>query len=165
MHAVPPSYLLDIDLDAFLSDTVHWRSGKHRVSKKRYVPWSSDQLREFLEDRCGLSRGTRITGRFAIEHHAALAYMENLHDTVGGKFEVAHIDGHADLGLGDPSWVHLTTEWLAKDPSQRRRPPMHRCMCNPGSFLAYAAAGRLLTGVTYAFPPGWKRPPDHLFPQ
>jgi hypothetical protein len=107
-----------------------------------------------LEDRYRLSRDARIPSRFAIEHHAALAYMENLHDTSRRQLEVAHIDGHADFGLGDPSWVHLIGEWLARDPSQRRRPPMSTRACNPGSFLAYAAAARLLAGVTYAFPPG-----------
>jgi hypothetical protein len=149
-----PLYLLDIDLDAFLSDTVHWKSGKRRVSGKRYIPWSCDQLREFLENRCGLSRSAKIPGRYAIEHDAALEFMESLRDTSGLQLEVAHIDGHADLGLGDPSWVHLIGEWLAKEPLQRRAPPMSTKACNPGSFLAYAAAARLLAGVTYAFPPG-----------
>lgn len=149
-----PLYVLDVDLDAFLSDTVHWTSGRRRVSKKHYVPWSRDQLRDFLEGQCGLSRDTSLPSRFAIDHDAALAYFEALHDQSGRLLELAHLDGHADLGLGDPSWVHLVTEWLAKAPAQRCQPPKGKGYCNPGSFLAYAAAERLLAGVTYAFPEG-----------
>lgn len=149
-----PLYVLDVDLDAFLSDTVHWSSGRRRVSIKHYVPWSRDQLRDFLEGRCGLSKDTRLPSRFAVDHDAALPYLEDLHDQSGRLIELAHLDGHADLGLGDPSWVHLVTEWLARAPAQRRRPPKGKRYCNPGSFLAYAAAERLLAGVTYAFPEG-----------
>lgn len=147
-------HFLDIDLDAFQSDTEHWKSNKRRLSKTRYVPWREDTLRKFLEDRCKLSSRAKIPGRFAIEHDAALPYMEELYDHFGQELEVAHLDGHADLGLGDPSWVHLVTDWLAKKPSDRRRPPSHIGACNPGSYLAYAAAARFLADVKYAYPPG-----------
>ncbi len=147
-------HILDIDLDAFQSDTEHYKSGKRRLSAKRYVPWADDQLRQFLETKCGLSRGSRIPGRYRTEHDGALEFFEGLHDQDGRLLHVAHLDGHADLGLGDPSWVHVIREWLAKSPSDRRRPPHGRKFCNPGSYLAYAAAERLLASITYAYPPG-----------
>lgn len=146
--------ILDIDLDAFQSDTEHWKSGKRRLSAKRYVPWTDDQLREFLETRCGLSRKSRIPGRYRTEHDGALEFFEGLHDSCGKLLHLVHLDGHADLGLGDASWVHLIREWLAKNPFDRRRPPTGSKFCNPGSYLAYAAAARLLASVVYAYPPG-----------
>lgn len=146
--------ILDIDLDAFQSDTVHWKSGTRRLSAKRYVPWTDDQLRKFLETRCCLSKTSRLPGRYRTEHDGALEFFEGLHDKYGKQLHVVHLDGHADLGLGDASWGHLIREWLAKHPSDRRRPPTGSKFCNPGSYLAYAAAGRLLDSVVYAYPPG-----------
>lgn len=146
--------ILDLDLDAFQSDTEHFKSGRRRLSAKRYVPWEDDQLREFLETRCGLSRQSAIRGRYRTEHDGALEFFEDLHDEYRKLLHLVHLDGHADLGLGDASWVHLIREWLAKNPSDRRRPPTGTKFCNPGSYLAYAAAGRLLASVIYAYPPG-----------
>jgi len=146
--------ILDIDLDAFQSDTMHFKSGKRRLDARQYVPWTDDQLREFLETRCNLSTSLKIPGRYRIEHDGALEFFEGLHNEDGRRLHVAHLDGHADLGLGDPSWIHLMREWLAMNPSDRRRPPKGTKFCNPGSYLAYAAAGRLLDSVIYAYPPG-----------
>lgn len=154
MSASDTLQVLDIDLDAFQSDTVHWKSGKRRLSAKNYVPWTEDQLREFLETRCHLSTELKIPGRYRTEHDGALEFFEGLHDKYGRLLHVAHLDGHADLGLGDPSWVHLIGAWLVKNPSDRRCPPTGTRFCNPGSYLAYAAAARLLASVIYAYPPG-----------
>lgn len=153
--------LLDIDLDAFQSDTAYSRSGRRRVSAKRYVPWSPDQLRQFLEVNCRLSRSQKIPGRFAIEHDVCLSYMEHLHDTTGRKINVVHLDGHADLGFGDSSWVHLSGHWLRLPIDQRRNPPISKEACNPGSYLAYGAAEGLIEEIIFAHPPGRR---DDLHP-
>lgn len=144
--------MLDIDLDAFLGGTAHWVAGHERLDGSEYRPWSEEQLRDFLEHNCRLSRNTRVRGRFAIEHDAALPYWEDLAADFDAMFDVVHIDGHADLGLGDPSWVHLMTQWLSLPPTARRNPPRGRKCCNPGSYLAYAIAARLVSELSYVHP-------------
>lgn len=146
--------ILDIDLDAFQSRTIHNKSDKRRLNSKLYAPWEESQLRVFLEAKCGLSRKQKIPGRYRTEHDSALEFFENLYDTNGKLLRLIHLDGHADLGLGDRSWTHIIGEWLAKDPLDRRRPPVGAGYCNPGSYVAYAAAARILDSVIYAYPPG-----------
>lgn len=143
---------LDIDLDAFLSNVAHFRSGKRRLSGKEFIPWTESQLAGFLEKQCGLSTKHPIPGRFVIEHDAAFDYWREIVETRGAELDVSHIDGHADLGLGDPSWVHLTETHLHAPVEDRVNPRRGRAFCNAGSYMSYAAAARFLSKFTYAHP-------------
>jgi hypothetical protein len=145
---------LDIDLDAFLSDVAHSKSGIRRLSAKRFVPWTEERLIRFLEDQCGLSVSSPIPGRFVIHHDGAFNYWHQLVASTGQTLDVVHIDGHADLGFGDSSWVQLTSEQLILPPVKRGSPPRGVKACNPGSYLAYAIAARWISQLSYVYPPG-----------
>jgi hypothetical protein len=55
---------------------------------------------------------------------------------------LVHVDAHADLGLGDASWVHIVSELLRLPVAQRSDPPRGSRFLNAGSYIAYALAAR-----------------------
>lgn len=97
---------LDIDLDAFLNHVAHWPEGG-RLDAESFHPWAEDRLREFMERQCGLSRSAPIDGWFVTNHDGAFDVMRNIVEGGSGPLEVVHVDAHADLGMGDPSWVDM----------------------------------------------------------
>ena len=93
--------VLNIDLDFFLNDIAYFSHDKIRLSSDEYRPWSEIELRFFLEHNCGLSQP--IPGKIIVHHHDAFPFWRSLieKNQLNYPFELVHIDGHADLGLGD----------------------------------------------------------------
>jgi hypothetical protein len=149
-----PFLLLDIDLDAFLDNVAHWVRGIRRLNSRDYKPWAQDRLREFLENRCHLSRSNRVTGTFAVHHTEAFDYLMRVAENADAPVAVVHIDGHADLGMGDSSWVYLTRDILARPPERRTNPRRGPKSVNAGSYLAFALATRRIASLTYVHPAG-----------
>lgn len=147
---------LDIDLDFFLSDIAHYSALGRRLSGKHYRPWGVKRVREFLEKQCLLDRSRRIPGRFVRDHDAASDYWEALSRERSGTFtlNVTHVDAHADLGLGDASWMHLMTDVLHRPVGDRIRAERGSHRLSLASYLAYAAACRWLSSVEYVHPDG-----------
>lgn len=144
---------LDIDLDAFLNSVAYWAEGG-RLDPEDYIPWREERLRDFLERQCGLSRSAPIKGWFVEEHDGAFDIMRDLVAGGSGPLDVVHVDGHADLGLGDPSWVDLIGH-VAKPLAERYHPVRAYQGLNPGSWLAYALAAELIADLTYVHPAGY----------
>jgi hypothetical protein len=111
-------------------------------------------LREFLENRCHLSRSNRVTGNFAVHHTEAFDYLMRIAEDADALVAVAHIDGHADLGMGGSSWVYLTRDILARPPEGRTNPRRGPKSVNAGSYLAFALATRRIASLTYVHPAG-----------
>jgi hypothetical protein len=150
---------LDIDLDFFLSDIAHHPPPGRRLSSRYYQPWNATAVRHFLEKRCGLSRAARIPGRFVRDHDGAFDYWHELARAPPSGFalDVAHVDAHADLGLGDGSWVHLMTDVLHRPVADRPAAERGPHQLSLASYLAYAAACRWLASVEYVHPTGEAR--------
>lgn len=144
---------LDIDLDAFLNSVAHWPEGG-RLDPDDYTPWAEARLRNFLERQCGLSLSSPIKGWFVENHDGAFEIMRNLVTGGAGPLEVVHVDGHADLGMGDPSWVDLI-QHVAKPLADRYEPQRTNEGLNLGSWLAYALAAELISDLTYVYPAGY----------
>jgi hypothetical protein len=98
---------LNLDLDAFLDRVVHWVSGDERREADSYKPWSEAELRAFLENQCHLSPSHRVPGRFVVHHDRAFDFWKELVARHRAQIDLVHVDAHADLGLGDASWVHV----------------------------------------------------------
>ncbi len=148
------SKLLDIDLDAFVTPTFHGKPVNRRQNKRTHKPWSEGQLIDFLEGQCGLSASSPIPGRYAVQHDAALSFMEELVDTLANKLDVVHIDAHADLGMGAACFRHLSEAYLSVPLSERRDPLAGAMGCNPSTWLLYAVAEQLCSSIVYVHPPG-----------
>ena len=148
--------VLDIDLDFFLDNIMHMPQNDQRLSPRAFKPWTRTKVRAFLETQCGLSRSLKIPGRFIRNHDAAFDYWRELlanHPT-SFPIHVTHVDAHADLGLGDASWVHLMTSVLHKPVGERPNAERGAHKLSLGSYLAYAVACRWVGHIDYVHPEG-----------
>lgn len=147
--------ILDLDLDFFVTPIHHWQASEERLSSSEYLCANAAEVEEFLEEQCGLSKSHRIPGRFIEEHDAA---YDTWRDWIAAgslmvPFEVVHVDAHADMGLGDSSYIYLLEELLALPIEQRRNPRRGTDALNPGSYLPFAIANHWLSSLTYVYPP------------
>lgn len=140
---------LNLDLDAFLDDVALWVSGDDRRDAEHYKPWSEAELRAFLEKQCHLTSSHRVPGRFVVHHDKAFDFWKELVAKHQTQIDLVHVDAHADLGLGDCSWVDIVSCVLHLPPEQRTDPPRGSAFLNLGSYVAYAVAARWLASLTY----------------
>lgn len=103
--------LLDIDMDYFLKEIPIMISENNmgRVSDDSYPVWNQKEVTDFFENRLGLSQKAKIKGKIIENHNEALYYWRQLilENKITVPFEIIHIDSHADLGLGYPSWTFV----------------------------------------------------------
>jgi hypothetical protein len=144
--------IIDFDLDAFLDKVAYGKKGRRRLNKKRYTPWSADQLRHFLEEKCKLTRQSPIPGRFMIEHDGAYDYFEQLAKETGEKLDITHVDAHADLGNWGLSWKDIVGS-LLHQPLAERIPSREPGRLDATNYLAYALAAGLVSHLTYVHHP------------
>lgn len=145
-----PLQFLDIDLDAFVEPTEYWPEGG-RLDETEFSAWAEDRVRDFLETRCGLSRLAPITGIFVEDHDAAFDELDAI-SAAHGPVTLTHIDAHADLGLGDPSWVYMSRDILQRPIADRRAPQRGTAGMNLGSWMAFAIAAGMVDSVTFVHP-------------
>lgn len=142
--------ILDLDLDAFVYGTAHFRdSDSPRLDHAEFPAWDVNKTGAFLEQRCLLS-GPRPG--VAVEHHGELFFCWRDAIDCGllvPPFSVTHVDAHADLGLGDSGYVHLLTELLQRPVSQRRDPKVGDGGLGDGNYLAFAIANRWISDLHY----------------
>ena len=153
------SNILDIDLDFFLDDIRYSKCSKKRVKDKKYHPWSEEELREFLEEKCGLLQTKKIAGRIVERHDGAFYFWRELieKDQLMPPFKVVHVDAHADLGMGDNSWKYIMGELLHKPVKERFYPKENtKSSLNPGNYLAFALACRWISKLTFVIHPYWR---------
>jgi hypothetical protein len=146
--------VLDIDLDFFVSDVLHWPDESSRPDPEEHQVWSNTDALTFLRDRC------RLQGRrpgFVTENHAELFPLWRAAITRGmlvPPFHVTHIDVHADLGLGDVGYQYLLTELLREPPENRQYPSVGPSSLNDANHLAFAIACRWIADLVYVFGEG-----------
>lgn len=150
--------ILDFDLDYFVWPIVHNRAEEHGrppAGDFDYIA-SEEQVRQFLEDRCGLSTSNKLPGGEFVEHVDAFWTWDRWirEGKISAQFEVAHVDAHADLGVGwnDSSWVHLLIELLALPPEERNQPKAGGAGLHSGSYLAFAIGNRWISRAKYVYP-------------
>jgi hypothetical protein len=141
---------LDIDLDAFVDPIAYWPSGG-RLDDSEYEVWTEARLRRFLEVQCGLNKQAKIPGAFVEQHDGAFDVLRDLHPS-SGPLDLTHIDGHADLGMGDPSWVYMIKELMQLPMAERGSPMRGHEGVNPGSWMAYAAAAGWIERILFVHP-------------
>jgi hypothetical protein len=147
--------ILDLDLDVFSSPTVYWPPKKnYRPSDNEHMCASGDDVRYFLEEQCGLSRDRRIPGDEFTHHDEAFYTWRRWIEqgSLTAPFAVAHIDAHADMGMGDAGYMYLLSELLALPVEQRGNPRRAYDALNAGNYLMFAVANRWINRLTYVFP-------------
>ncbi len=147
--------VLDLDLDFFVFPTAHFRSGRLRLPEPQYSCSRPEEVERFLEQQCGLSKSRKIPGRLCVDHDEAFDTWKEwiAKGEIEAPFDVDHVDAHADLGLGDSSWVYLLTEILALPVEERGQPKRGSGGLNFGSYLAFALANRWIRSLNYVYGP------------
>lgn len=155
--------LLDIDLDFFINDIANFRSDVgDRLDDSEYYTWNAERVERFLEDQCGLSKNNKIKGKIIEHHDEAFYYWRDLigEGLLNTPFDVIHIDAHADLGLGDASWVYIMQNLLHMTLEERIHPEKFRYESNLQKFsyanyLAFAIGCRWIKTLTFVTHPNW----------
>jgi hypothetical protein len=128
---------LDLDLDFFLNKNAYQSGFNGERLGAEYQPWSTTRVRNFLENRCGLSPEIPVQGRTVTSHDDVLAFWQSL--IKSGKlkipFEVIHIDAHPDLWVGQG--MYLTPEYLHVD-RKSGRAMLKLKHIHPGNYLTFA---------------------------
>ena len=97
-------WVLDLDLDFFLSGCCPLAPKGERPSSEAASPWTEAAAIAFLEGGLGLDARRPIPGRITETHDGALAFWKERMETgtLSRPFSVVHVDAHADLGIGKP---------------------------------------------------------------
>lgn len=156
--------ILDLDLDFFVWPIERDRADDEpRLDENAFAPASAEQVRRFLENRCGLSTAHPIPGRLLVQHVDAFStWREWLsRDILVAPFNVVHADAHSDLGSGWPneSPRFYETELLAHPLEERISPRVGTDALNSGNYLVAAVANRWVYELKYVYPTD-PLPPD-----
>lgn len=98
--------ILDLDMDYFMTTVFNCISENATNRIEEEIPgefvWSSERVRNFLENNLGLSTERKLPGRIVKGHNESLSFGKELVEQkrLITPFEVVNVDSHADLGLG-----------------------------------------------------------------
>lgn len=146
--------VLDLDLDFFVHPTPRgWDTdaGK-RPSGSRFAVSPKREVRDFLERHLRLSKKQPPRANEASTHDGAFWYWRD--EIAAGRlvppFDVVHVDNHADLGMGDPGWLYITTDIMHRELGDRANPSPEKV--TEGNYLAFAIAAGWVASVKYVAP-------------
>jgi UPF0489 domain len=149
--------VLDLDLDFFVWPIVRdVAESEDRPNPADYMVQTEAQVREFIEQRCGLSCSAPLIGRFVEHHVGAFAAWREWQDRglLNAPFQVVHVDAHSDLGSGlcNDSPRFIETELLSMPLLKRATPRFGVDATNSGNYLLVAIANRWLSALKYVHP-------------
>ena len=116
--------VLDLDMDYFMKSVATFigESETDRLPEDDYgdYVWTEREVRDFLENNLGLSKGNKIRGRVVAGHNESLFFWRELIEKgeLTTPFDVIHVDSHADSGLGYRTWAHIL-DYLLKLPTPK----------------------------------------------
>lgn len=146
--------ILDLDMDFFLNEIANWKNGEDRLDSDIYKPWSEQEFRKFLEEKCLLDKNDKIKGRIITHHNQAFDFWEELYNLDRVPFSVTHIDAHADLGFGDSSYLYIMKE-LLHITIEERLEHLQRNKVYSGNFLAFAIACGFINHLQFVVHQNW----------
>ena len=145
-------WVLDLDLDFFLSDCCPLAPTGKRPTLDCAVPWTEAAVIAFLENGLGLEETHPIPGRITETHDGALAFWKE-RMTAGSltkPFSVVHVDAHADLGIGKPGPGYVLNNVLGIPPAERDRFQRYyeQKQLDEANYLLFALAFRWIDALT-----------------
>ncbi len=145
-------WVLDLDLDFFLSDCCPLAPKGERPPESCAGPWTETAVVSFLENGLGLDRAHPIPGRITETHDGALAFWKEQMDagTLSKPFSVVHVDAHADLGIGKPGPGFVLNNVLGIPPKERDGFARYYAQkqLDEANYLLFALAFRWIDALT-----------------
>ena len=91
--------ILDIDLDFFLDEIIHNRTGEERVANEEATPWFVEDVEKYLTSNCGLDKNNKVKGTVVEKHHELFDVWKDLIHAgkITTRFKLVHVDAHADI--------------------------------------------------------------------
>lgn len=152
------SRILDIDLDFFLNHKhIGTVTSENRLDDSFYLPWEENLVRQFLEEKLGLRKSRKIKGQIFKHHVEVYYFLKNLSTNNDQKFDIDHIDAHADLGQGDMSYWYISQEILTMPLYERKEQTKFNGYqgLSSGNFLTFAVASRWVEQLRYINKISW----------
>lgn len=152
--------ILDIDLDFFLLRKAHSTvTSKRRLNKNEYKCWEEQDVIRFLEENCGLSKSKKLSGRYFTHHVEVFHFLKEIQKTnkFNVQFSIDHVDAHADLGLGDASYKHISGKILHMPLTERHKIKLFNGYLglSSGNYLAFAIACQWISELKYINNKDW----------
>ncbi len=145
-------WVLDLDLDFFLSDCCPLAPKGERPSEECASPWKEEAVVSFLENGLGLDKTRPIPGRVTETHDGALTFWKRQMDagTLSRPFSVVHVDAHADLGIGKPGPGFVLNNVLGIPPAGRDGFSRYYAQkqLDEANYLLFALAFRWIDALT-----------------
>ncbi|MBQ6235871.1 MAG: UPF0489 family protein [Clostridia bacterium] len=145
-------WVLDLDLDFFLSDCCPLAPKGKRPSADCASPWTEAAVTAFLEGGLGLDARRPIPGRITETHDGALAFWQERMDagTLSKPFSAVHVDAHADLGIGKPGPGFVLNNVLGIPPKERDEFSRYYAQkqLDEANYLLFALAFRWIDALT-----------------
>ena len=159
-------WVLDLDLDFFLSDCCPLAPKGERPSEISASPWTEAAVVSFLENGLGLDAAHPIPGRVTETHDGALAFWQDrmAAGQLSRPFSVVHVDAHADLGIGKPGPGYVLNNVLGIPPEERDDFSRYyvQKQLDEANYLLFALAFRWIDALTLVRDP-FSRPDLPLF--
>ncbi len=145
-------WVLDLDLDFFLSDCCPLAPKGGRPSPTHAKPWTEQSIVSFLENGLGLNETHPIPGRITETHDGALSFWKERMEAglLGKPFSVVHVDAHADLGIGKPGPGFVLNNVLGIPPKVRDAFDRYyeQKQLDEANYLLFALAFRWIDALT-----------------
>ncbi len=145
-------WVLDLDLDFFLSDCCPLANRGERPSSGAATPWTEAAVVSFLENGLGLDPSRPIPGRITETHDGALGFWKERMDAglLPRPFSVVHVDAHADLGIGKPGPGFVLNNVLGIPPKERDAFARYYAQkqLDEANYLLFALAFRWIDALT-----------------
>ena len=145
-------WVLDLDLDFFLSDCCPLARKGERPASDCAHPWTEAAVISFLENGLGLDPDRPVPGRITETHDGALAFWKERMDAgkLSRPFSAVHVDAHADLGIGKPGPGFVLNNVLGIPPSERDRFSRYyvQKQLDEANYLLFALAFRWIEALT-----------------
>lgn len=145
-------FVLDLDLDFFLTDCCPLAVRYERPDASCASPWPKEDVEAFLERNLGLSKAHPVRGVITETHDGALQFWRDSMEAgiLCKPFSVVHIDAHSDLGIGRPGPGFVLQNVLGIPPQIRDRFETYYAQkqLDESNYLLFALAFRWVDSLT-----------------
>jgi hypothetical protein len=144
--------ILDLDLDIFVRPLKGFcQETTERAESTRYKPMPQSEIIQALNERMRLNANSPIKGSLVETHKEIYFIWRDMikRGELQTPFDLVHIDGHADLGMGDSSYIYIQEEWILEDDKFKDPKIGGWTGLGSGNYLAFAIANGWISSLTY----------------